>query len=57
MPEAHSGPAFSTLAGLILYAQSNPVDLKLGLGVDDASASGAKPGVIARILQIVRENY
>jgi cell division protein FtsA len=57
MPEAHSGPAFSTLAGLVLYAQSNPVDLKLGLGVDDASASGAKPGVISRILQIIRENY
>jgi cell division protein FtsA len=56
-PEAHSGPAFSTLAGLILYAQSNPIDLKLGLGLDDPSASGAKPGVISRILQIIRENY
>ena len=39
LPDAHSGPAFSTLAGLIIYAQSNPVDLKLGLGVDDAAAS------------------
>jgi cell division protein FtsA len=57
MPEAHSGPAFSTLAGLVLYAQSNPLDLKLGLGLDDPSASGAKPGVIARIMQIIRENY
>jgi cell division protein FtsA len=56
-PEAHSGPAFSTLAGLILYAQSNPVDLKLGLGLDDPAASGAKPGVFARIMQIIRENY
>lgn len=57
LPEAHSGPAFSTLAGLIIYAQSNPVDLKLGLGVDSPSATGAKPGVIARILQIIRDNY
>jgi cell division protein FtsA len=57
LPEAHSGPAFSTLAGLVIYAQSNPVDLKLGLGVDDASAAGGKPGVIARILQIIRDNY
>jgi cell division protein FtsA len=57
LPEAHSGPAFSTLAGLILYAQSNPVDLKLGLGVDDPSAAGTKPGIISRILQIIRENY
>lgn len=57
VPEAHSGPAFSTLCGLVLYAHSNPVDLKLGLGLDDPSASGAKPGVIARIMQIIRENY
>jgi cell division protein FtsA len=57
LPEAHSGPAFSTLCGLLLYAHSNPVDLKLGLGLDDPSASGAKPGVIARIMAIIRENY
>jgi cell division protein FtsA len=57
LPDAHSGPAFSTLAGLVLYAQSNPVDLKLGLGVDDPAGAGAKPGVIARILQIIRDNF
>ena len=28
MPEAHSGPAFATLAGLALYGASNPVDLR-----------------------------
>jgi cell division protein FtsA len=57
LPDAHSGPAFSTLCGLLLYAHSNPVDLKLGLGLDDPSASGAKPGVVARIMAIIRENY
>lgn len=57
LPEAHSGPAFSTLAGLILYAQSNPIDLKVGLGSDDSRSSISKPSVIARILQIIRENY
>ena len=57
LPEAHSGPAFSTLAGLVLYATSSPIDLKLGLGVDDPAATGAKPGVIARLMQIIRENY
>ncbi len=57
LPEAHSGPAFSTLAGLILYAQSNPIDLKVGLGGDDSRSSGSKLSVIARILQIIRENY
>jgi cell division protein FtsA len=57
LPEAHSGPAFSTLAGLVMYATSSPVDLKLGLGVDDPAATGAKPGIIARLMQIIRENY
>lgn len=57
LPEAHSGPAFSTLAGLVLYATSNPIDLKLGLGVDDPEAGGGKPGIIARLLQIIRDNY
>jgi cell division protein FtsA len=28
LPEAHSGPAFSTLAGIALYVASNPVDLR-----------------------------
>src|SRR3546814_20424728 len=28
MPEAHSGPAFATMAGLALYGASNPVDLR-----------------------------
>jgi cell division protein FtsA len=28
LPEAHSGPAFATLAGLALYGASNPVDLR-----------------------------
>jgi cell division protein FtsA len=57
LPEAHSGPAFAALAGLILYAQSNPIDLRLGLGMDDAAAPGAKPGTISRLLQIIRDNF
>ena len=28
LPEAHSGPAFATLAGLAIYGASNPVDLR-----------------------------
>jgi cell division protein FtsA len=57
LPEAHSGPAFSTLAGLVVYAHSNPIDLKLGLGIDDPGAAGHTPGIISRILQIIRDNY
>lgn len=28
LPDAHAGPAFSTLAGLALYAHANPLDLR-----------------------------
>ncbi|MFX8160636.1 cell division protein FtsA, partial [Acinetobacter baumannii] len=28
LPDAHSGPAFATLAGLAQYAALNPVDLR-----------------------------
>jgi len=57
LPEAHSGPAFSTLAGLALHAVSNPHDLRLGLQGSDSAMKTAETGVIARILQAVRENF
>ena len=28
LPEAHSGPAFATLAGLVQFAASDPIDLR-----------------------------
>jgi len=40
LPEAHSGPAFSTLAGLALFAASGEIDLRVGFGPTD---SGEKP--------------
>jgi cell division protein FtsA len=36
LPDAHAGPAFATLAGLALYAASDPVDLRdLALSAQD----------------------
>jgi len=29
MPEAHSGMSFATLSGLVLYAASDPIDLRI----------------------------
>lgn len=57
LPEAHSGPAFSTLAGLALHAVSNPPDLRLGLQGSDSAIKSANMGVLARILNAVRENF
>ncbi|MEQ1551424.1 cell division protein FtsA [Sphingorhabdus sp.] len=56
LPDAHSGPAFSTMAGLALYANSNPSDLRLGLQGSDSAIKSTNTGVIARIMQAIREN-
>ncbi len=57
LPDAHSGPAFTNLAGLALYANSPYIDLNLGLGLDADGRPMAPPGVIARILQAIKENF
>ena len=57
LPEAHSGPAFATMAGLALYAHSNPSDLRLGLQGTDSSNKNANKSVVARIMQAIRENF
>jgi cell division protein FtsA len=57
LPEAHSGPAFTTLAGLALHAFSNPSDLRLGLQGSDMAMKTANMGVVSRIMQAIRENF
>jgi cell division protein FtsA len=57
IPEAHSGPAFSTLVGLIHYAASERVDLKSGYDLRVEQMGGTMPGLIERIKRAVRENF
>ena len=57
IPEAHSGPAFSTLVGLIHYAASERVDLKSGYDLRVEQMAGTMPGLIERIKRAVRENF
>jgi len=57
VPEAHSGPAFSTLIGLVRYAASDRVDLKGSLDPNDDYAGGPMPGIIERIKRAIRENF
>lgn len=57
IPEAHSGPAFSTLVGLIHYAASERVDLKSGYDLRAEQMGGTMPGLIERIKRAVRENF
>jgi len=57
IPEAHSGPAFSTLVGLIHYAASERVDLKSGYELRAEQLGGTMPSLIERIKRAVRENF
>ncbi len=58
LPEAHSGPAFATLAGLAYYAASNPIDLRSvapqgGQAVHRASGKG----FFRKLIQAAKANY
>lgn len=57
LPEAHSGPAFSTLAGIALHVASNPVDLR---SIAPATQLVHRPGGSAwmqRLITAFRANY
>lgn len=57
IPDAHAGPAFSTLVGLIHYAASARVDLKSGYDLRGDQLSGEMPGLFERIKRAIRENF
>ena len=56
LPEAHSGPAFTTLVGLAQFAASNELDLRTGfptVGIQD------KPGgnIVQRLISVFKSQY
>jgi len=57
LPEAHSGPAFTTLVGLALYGASNPVDLRnMSTGLLAVHRLGV-PLWWQRMLRALKANY
>lgn len=56
LPEAHSGPAFSTLAGLAQFAASGETDLRTGFPTVD---NQEKPGgnIVQRLISAFRSSY
>jgi cell division protein FtsA len=56
LPEAHSGPAFSTLAGLAQFAASDEGDLRSGFG-GPAGEERAPGGWLARLIAAFRTQY
>ena len=57
LPEAHSGPAFATLAGLAFYAASDPVDLRSAQPVTTAVHRPKGAGLVRKLIQAARANY
>jgi cell division protein FtsA len=58
LPEAHSGPAFATLAGLAQYVASNPVDLR-SIAIDGAQTvhRTSPTNLLQRLISAVRAGY
>jgi cell division protein FtsA len=57
LPEAHSGPAFTTLAGLAFYAASDPVDLRALSTQHQLVHKTRGIGMIRRMITAVKANY
>ena len=62
LPEAHATPGFATLAGLVLYAAADPIDIRKvgpayarGFGAQAARYTGFR--LVNRVLQAAREYF
>jgi cell division protein FtsA len=57
LPEAHATPGFSTLAGLVLYAAADPIDIrKVGRNKQDVTRFD-KLGLVGRVYRALREYF
>ena len=58
LPDAHSGPAFATLAGLIQFAASDPIDLRRISPVPGQTIVRSTPGnLVQRLIAAFRSSY
>lgn len=57
LPEAHAGPAFSTLAGLAQFAASDPVDLRALEAPKQVVVRSSPGAVLHRLMTAFRTNY
>ena len=56
LPDAHSGTGFATLAGLVHYAASDPMDLR-SVAADQLVTRAAGGGLIKRLMAAFRYGY
>lgn len=57
LPDAHSGPAFATLAGLVHYAATDPIDLRTIVPTTQAVHRVVGGGMIQRMIAAFRNGY
>lgn len=57
LPEAHSGPAFATLAGLAQFAASKELDLKQIAAPEAAVQKSDGGNIVQRMISLFRTNY
>ncbi len=56
LPDAHSGMGFATLAGLVLFAASNPIDLRQASQAQIVSRMSPS-GLVQRLMAALRSGY
>ena len=57
LPDAHSGPAFSTLAGLALFAASEELDLRSVIAPGAPLQRGSGGNIVQRLISAFRSGY
>lgn len=57
LPEAHAVPGFSTLAGLVLYAAAEPVDIRAIGPTYEPVAANSLHGMMKRVWRALREYF
>ncbi|HEX7693868.1 MAG TPA: cell division protein FtsA [Sphingomonas sp.] len=58
LPDAHSGPAFATLAGLVHHAATDPIDLRsLSSGEHQTVHRPSPMSIFRRLIRTARANY
>jgi cell division protein FtsA len=57
LPEAHSGPAFTTLVGLAQFAASDELDLRTSLSPERTAPKSSSGGLVGRLISAVRSGF
>ncbi len=57
LPDAHSGPGFATLAGLVQYAASDPIDLRVLMPEYQETHKVVTGGIMNRLMTAFKSGY